>query len=94
MVLDATAAEIRDRLAEVKRLQTIIEQWQAYWRAASKDDRADARTIWETAEKQLVAAQQDLAALRSKEQILVGKLASPGEGSSKYRLACGLYSNY
>lgn len=92
--LGTTEAEIRDQVAEVKRLQRRSEQKEVAWAAASKEKWADAKVVWDApgkhlaAEKQLVAAQQELAAaqqelaaLRSKEQNLLGQLSSPGKGS-------------
>lgn len=47
VILSTAGAEIRHEVAEVRRFQRRSEQEQFAWKAASKEERADARIIYE-----------------------------------------------
>ena len=74
--LGTTEAEIRDQVARVKRLREKSVQQKVAWRAAPREEWADARTCWEAVKGDLEAAKERLAGLYHKKQTLLGQLSS------------------
>ena len=68
VLLSATEADLKDQVAEVRRLQARCEEKEGAWQQASRALKADAKAIWDASREQLKSAQE----------ILLGQLSSRG----------------
>lgn len=79
-MLSAIEADLKDQVAEVRRLQARCEAKEEAWQQASGAVKADAKAIWDASREHSKTAQEEgFAALRRENEILLGQLSSPGK---------------
>ena len=79
VLLSKTEAELKNQVAKVNRLEAECKEKKNWLDAGSAWQASKAKPSWDAAERLLKAAQDEKAALRRSEEILLGKLDSPGE---------------
>ena len=80
VLLSAVGIELRDQVAKVKRLEDEGREEKKRWLDAESERQENkAKASWDAAREQLKAAQEELAALRRKKEILLGQQITPGE---------------
>ena len=83
IVLTATESELKDQVAKVKTLEEECKAERKRWLdAESEGQESKAKASWNAVERQLKAAQEELAALRDENKILLGQLSAPGRRSA------------
>lgn len=78
--LAATERELEDKISEIKRLQAECLKKERSWFIILPFSWA--RTSWDASKADLRAAQEELAALRDIEKILLGQFSSAGKRSA------------
>ena len=81
VLLSATEADLKDQVAEVRRLQARCEEKEGAWQQASGALKADAKSIWDASREHRAFEDSagGVSGAQRERKILLGRLSSSGK---------------